>query len=136
VAPTSPGFDLTSISVEARHADAQGSAQTFSSLLNVRLYRGTVTSDPNSIVFSSSSQRTYSAGSTAYQTVTFDLSSLASGLEPNNAYVMFVTMNEMEGASAYASFDGLTLEGTLVPEPSAAALLGLGLAGLAALRRR
>ena len=53
-----------------------------------------------------------------------------------NSYLLDVWMNNLQGGGigGYASFDGVELNA--IPEPGTATLLGIGLAGLAFMRRR
>ncbi len=71
------------------------------------------------------------------QTVTLDYSSLlpAIGANPGWLEIIFAT-NNGGGAPDYCYMNNVVLYGGPVPEPSAFALMGLGVASLLALRRR
>ena len=65
-------------------------------------------------------------------TLTFDTSPLT--LDPNDTYTISFLVESETGVGHYAAFNALTFNGTVVPEPSTTALLGLG--GMALILRR
>jgi len=117
---TTSNFDLTNLQVISAHLNSSGGGQVYTSDLNWSISGG---------VGSGSTNIDY-AGS-IYKTTDFDLTGTTLGA---GTYTLTVDINNMVGGGAYASFDGVTLSGTTAPEPSSAALLGLG--GIALLIRR
>jgi len=123
-------FDLSDLTISSKHLNNTGAPQSFVSDLNYSIV-GINTTVAN-ISGSVDGINTYSnAGGSPYISSVIDLSaeSLVAG-----DYRVTVTINDMVGGGAFASYDGVTLEGTVVPEPSSTALLGLG--GLALILRR
>ncbi|MGB0993251.1 MAG: PEP-CTERM sorting domain-containing protein [Akkermansiaceae bacterium] len=117
-------YDLTSLSLRSGHTSAAANQnQAFDSDLTVSISGG---------VFSNTQTIDYDTPTPAIRDLNYDLTgtSLSAGVE----YTVTITSANMSGGGAYMVYDGITLEGTAVPEPSSSALIGLG--GLALLMRR
>ncbi len=120
-------FNLSTLSVLAGHADNGGFDEGFESRLTVLLYD--VTDGEN--VWWSSRMNDYE-GEMYQQFDDFDLSGVQ--IESGKTYILRVILSHLSDGNAYASFDGITLNGSLVPAPGTLAILGL--AGLTLRRRR
>ncbi len=116
-------YNLTQLTVGAGHTNNSATDnQSFLSDLTVSISGG---------VFSNTKNVDYSvAADPTILTQNYDLT--GKSLSANTTYTITVTSANLNGTGAYMVYDGITLTG--VPEPSSAALLGLG--GLALLRRR
>ena len=120
-------WSLDSLTVLSAHTNnVGGQNQSFTSDLVYSISGGTLGSP-----LTETSTEVYGV-LPAYHTVAF--TGLASNTIGAGTYTVQVTQENFSGGGAYASFDGVTLEATAVPEPSSAALLGLG--GLALIMRR
>lgn len=118
-------YDLTGFTVGAGHTNNTASEnQAFPSDLTVTISGGVFTNT-----------KTVDYGNGADPTIeiqNYDLT--GNSLSAGTQYTVTVTSANLVGGGAFMVYDGVTLEGTVVPEPSIFALLGLG--GLALLRRR
>ena len=123
---TTSAFDLTTLSIDSRHLNNTGGTQVFSSDLyyTIEGINGTVGTISGFV-----DDISYVHGGYTTTPITLTGESLAVG-----EYRVSVGMRDMIGGGAFAAFDGVTLEGTAVPEPTSTALLGLG--GLALIMRR
>ena len=121
------GYMLTDLQIIAGHLNGAGGDQTSPSDLTVSITNGgTIFTETRTINY---------ASAPALKTQDYDLTGLT--LSPGSLYTLTVTANNMPGGGAFIAFDGVTLQGNAhIPEPSTALLLGLGLVGFAALRRR
>ncbi len=122
-------FNLSNLSILARHTNNAGSQeQVFVSDLVFSLSGGTlgapVTDLKNDFDYNGS------AGFIDHQ---FDLTGTSLGA---GTYTLDVSMSDFSGGGAYAVYDGITLEGEAIPEPSSAALIGLASLGILLRRRK
>lgn len=119
-------WDATNLNVLSGHSNNTGTQdQAFTSDLNFSLSGGTLGAAVTGL-----STENYGTAP-AYHSVDFDLTGTTLGA---GEYTLQVYQNN-NGSGSYAIYDGVTLTATAaVPEPSAAALLGLG--GLALILRR
>jgi len=117
-------YNLTNLAIRAGHTNnSAASNQAFDSDLTITISGG---------VFTNTSTIDYDTPTADIRDLSYDLTgtSLSAGV----TYTVTATSANMPGGGAYMVYDGITLEGTVVPEPSSTALLGLG--GLALILRR
>ena len=80
--------------------------------------------------------QTFLSLASAYGTFTNDLSALTGGGVDNNANVQIRFYPYLSNAGGTLRIDNITIDATVIPEPSTVLLAGAGLVGLLALRRR
>lgn len=122
---TTSDYELTNLNILSKHLNGSGTAQAFVSDL-VWSINGVASGEVAGVTYLNTSGGVYTSND-------IDLSgtTLTAG-----TYTVEIGMNDMVGGGAFASFDGVTLEGNLsaVPEPSH--LMLFGALGLLTLNRR
>ena len=123
------GFDLGDFTISSKHLNGAGGAQAFTSDLHysitgINTTPGSVSGFLDDVAYINTSGVTY----------TSNIIDLSTNSLVAMDYRVTVSMSDLLGGGAFATFDGVTREATAVPESSSKALFGLG--GLALLLRR
>lgn len=117
-------YELTSLEVISAHLDGLGRDQNYTSDLNYSLERLSPTA---AALASASTNLNYESPiggvpQPTWITTTFT-GTLPSITLTSGSYRLSIGMNNMPSGGAFASFDGITLSGNAIPEPSVAMLV-------------
>lgn len=127
-------WDLTSLQVVHQQTNGNGGEQTYTSDLNVSLSGGTLASAVTDLVtydYDTTTNTGAIAGS--FETTDFNFTGTTIGA---GTYTLQVFMNNLDQGGAYATFDGITLNATAIPEPGSFALIAGMLAFASIMLRR